>query len=104
MLNDEAVAVQLAILTSVEVATKSCTLSHAGLLPPLLTAFDPLLPTVASSTEDPCTGAQREREFFNLCVCVCVCVCVRVCVCVCEGEGVCVCVCVCVCEGVCVCV
>jgi hypothetical protein len=82
MLNDEAVAVQLAILTSVEVATKSCTLSHAGLLPPLLTAFDPLLPTVASSTEDPCTGAQREREFFNLCVCVCVCVCEGVCVCV----------------------
>ena len=66
MLRDEAVAVQLATLTSVEVATKSWTLSHAGLLPPLLTAFDPLLPTVASSTEEPCTGAQREREFFNL--------------------------------------
>jgi hypothetical protein len=69
MLREEAVAVQLAILTSVEVATKSCTFSQAGLLPPLLTAFDPLLPTVASSMDEPCTGAQREREFFNLCVC-----------------------------------
>ena len=92
MLRDEAVAVQLATLTSVEVATKSWTLSHAGLLPPLLTAFDPLLPTVASSTEEPCTGAQREREFFNLCVCVCVCVCV--CLCLCVFVYVCVCVCV----------
>ena len=55
-----------AMRTRVVVETKSWTLSHAGLFPPLLTAFDPLLPTVVSSTEDPLTGAHSTKEFLNL--------------------------------------
>lgn len=55
-----------AIRKRVEVETKSWTLSHAGLFPPLLTALEPLLPTVVSSTDDPLTGAQSTKEFFNL--------------------------------------